>query len=330
MLGAETNQLNMELRRFARSAAILVRMAEPFLVVILCFGIYFALTLMGMKMAVILVAAVVFYRAVSLLTQLQGAYQNLVVHENFVQRVMTKINSAEEAREHRFGAQLVNLDCKIHFEKVSFKFDERTVLDDISIDIPARKFTSIVGPSGSGKSTLIDLITGLYRPQDGHVEIDGIPMDNADIRDWRQKIGYVPQELSLFNDTVFANVALKDSNVTEEDVKRALRQAGAWQFVSILSNGIYAQVGERGTQLSGGERQRISLARALLGRPQLLILDEPTTALDPDTEREICLTLSELSGELTVLAVSHQPALMEVADVVYRLTNGVVSFEASV
>jgi len=329
MLEAETSQLNLELRRFAVSAAILIRMAEPLLVVILCFGIYFALTLLGMKMAVILVAAVAFYRAVSLLTQLQSAYQNLVVNENFVQRVMTKIHSADEAREHAFGSEIVNLEREIRFDDVSFKFGEGPVLQGISIEIPARKFTSIVGPSGSGKSTLIDQITGLYRPDRGHIEIDDVPLDSADIRDWRRKIGYVPQELNLFNDTIFANVALKDPNVTEQDVERALRQAGAWRFVSALSDGIHAQVGERGTQVSGGERQRISLARALLGHPQLLILDEPTTALDPDTEREICATLKELSGTLTVLAVSHQPALMEIADVVYRLTNGVISSEAS-
>lgn len=325
MLEAEAGELNKALRLYALSAAALMRLGEPLLVVILSLGIFSALTLLGMKMAVILVAAVAFYRAISLLTQLQGAYQNFVVNENFVHRVMTKIREASDACEPRFGSKVVDLKREIRVENLSFFYGDRPVLRDVSIQIPARKITSIVGPSGSGKTTLIDLITGLSQPDAGRILIDDTPLADADVRRWRQRMGYVPQELTLLNDTILANVTLNDPEITEEEVKTALRLAGAWKFVDALPDGMHAQVGERGTQLSGGERQRISLARAILRDPQLLILDEPTTALDPQTEQEICQTLRGLAGRLTILAVSHQPALTQIADVVYRLSDGEVT-----
>ena len=135
-------------------------------------------------------------------------------------------------------------------------------------------------------------------------------------------IGYVPQETLLLHDTVMRNVALGDPGLGEKDVERALRAAGAWDFVRNLPGGLHGTVGERGGKLSGGQRQRIAIARALVHDPALLILDEATSGLDPVSEEGICRTLRGLRGKLTILAISHQPAMVGVADRVYRIRDG--------
>jgi ATP-binding cassette subfamily C protein len=135
-------------------------------------------------------------------------------------------------------------------------------------------------------------------------------------------IGYVPQETLLLHDSVFVNVTLGDEKLKSEDVEGALRDAGAWDFVQELPEGLFTVVGERGLKLSGGQRQRIAIARALVHEPRLLILDEATTALDPENEAGICVTLRKLKGKLTILAISHQPAILGAAERAYRLEDG--------
>ena len=135
-------------------------------------------------------------------------------------------------------------------------------------------------------------------------------------------IGYVPQESWLLHDTVLNNVTLGDTKIDAEDAIDALQAADAWDFVQAMPYGINSTVGERGYKISGGQRQRSALARALVHEPKLLILDEATTALDPESEKGICNTLSQLRGSLTILAISHQAAVLEVADQAYRLQDG--------
>jgi ATP-binding cassette subfamily C protein len=160
------------------------------------------------------------------------------------------------------------------------------------------------------------------RPDAGEVYIDGVPLGDIDLREWRQLIGYVPQETLMLHDSVAKNVSLGDPNLTPEDIERALRDAGAWEFVSELPDGVECSVGERGMRLSGGQRQRIAIARALIHGAKLLVFDEATTALDPDSEAFVLAAIESLRGRATVLAISHQPALMGVADRIYRITDG--------
>jgi ATP-binding cassette subfamily C protein len=163
---------------------------------------------------------------------------------------------------------------------------------------------------------------GLLQPQEGQVWIDDLPLSSVDITRWRRMIGYVPQETILLNDSVMRNVTLGSPGLKEEDVENALRAAGAWDFVAALPQGLHTSVGERGGKLSGGQRQRIAIARALVHKPSLLILDEATSGLDREHEASICDTLRQLRGKLTVLAVSHQPALVTAADQAYRVQDG--------
>ena len=176
-----------------------------------------------------------------------------------------------------------------------------------------------MGGSGSGKTTLVDLITGLLQPQAGEVRIDGVPLDEIDLSSWRRMIGYVPQEHLLIHDSVSVNVTLGDPAVGTEEVVRALKDAGAWDFVSSLPEGIDASVGERGSRFSGGQQQRIALARALLHRPRLLILDEATSGLDPASEDAVWAAVQRLRGSTATVAISHQAALTSVADRIYEI-----------
>ena len=147
-------------------------------------------------------------------------------------------------------------------------------------------------------------------------------MQDVDVRAWRGMIGYVPQETFLFHDTIMANVTLGDDEISRARVEGALRRAGAWEFVAALPESLDSVVGERGARLSGGQRQRIAIARALIRDPALLILDEATTALDPETEAGIAATMRRLTGKVTVLSISHQPAMKRAADIVYRIDGG--------
>jgi ATP-binding cassette subfamily C protein len=184
--------------------------------------------------------------------------------------------------------------------------------------------TVVTGPSGAGKTTIADLIVGLIRAQAGSVLIDDVPIEAVDLGRWRAMIGYVPQDALLMHDSIAVNVTLGDPEIPAADVVAALRAAGAQEFVSALPNGIDTVVGERGLRLSGGQRQRIALARALVRKPALLILDEATTALDPDTEAGICETFRQLRGAVTILAICHQSSLIEIADSVYRVDDGAI------
>jgi ATP-binding cassette subfamily C protein len=196
------------------------------------------------------------------------------------------------------------------------------VLKGLNAHIPAGSFVAVHGESGSGKTTFADLVVGLHRPTEGRILVDGFPLGELDLGSWRRCIGYVPQELLLFSESIFLNVTLGDPAYSREDAETALRLAGAWDFVRAKPGGLDHPMGDRGTMVSGGQRQRIALARALVGRPSLLILDEVTTALDPDTELAICNTLKSLTSQVTILAISHQEAMRNAASQVLVLRHG--------
>jgi ATP-binding cassette subfamily C protein len=322
VLQLETNRLNKALRKQVFSKEALGALQEPMITAFLAMGLYAAMILFGLSLATVTVLVFLLARLMSQLGKVQRQYQKMIISESAYWSLQDKIKEANQERETVLGSRIPSLNQAIQFDNVSFGYGQTIILHDISINIAARSFTVFVGPSGAGKTTAVDLITGLFRPQQGEIFIDKIPMAQIDLRSWRQMIGYVPQETLLLHDTVFVNVCLGDQGINEEDVKYALQAAGAWEFVNAMPQGMHSTVGERGGKLSGGQRQRIAIARALVHRPKLLILDEATSALDSGSEMAIARTLQKLRGKLTIIAISHQPALVKAADRAYHLQDG--------
>ncbi|HNH52504.1 MAG TPA: ATP-binding cassette domain-containing protein, partial [Nitrosomonas sp.] len=234
----------------------------------------------------------------------------------------TAAEDARAAAERATGTITPTLQQGISLRHAAFDYDRKPIFQDLNIEIPIKSFTAVIGSSGVGKSTLLDLLCGLAEPKSGEILIDGVPLHNIDLRQWRHLIGYVSQDTVLLHDTILNNTLVGAPALTIEDAERALKQAGAWDFISSFPEGIQTVVGERGGMLSGGQRQRIAIARALAHQPLLLLLDEPTSALDPQSEQLICETLKKLAEDYTIVAVSHQPAVINAADRVFILSNG--------
>jgi ATP-binding cassette, subfamily C, bacterial len=300
---------------------------EPIILICIGVGTYFAATFASIPLAELLVMALLLVRTVMVIGRVQEDLQAVSVSESGYWSIYDAIEEAKAAQEETSVGRAPTLKSGIELRDVSMAFGAKRVIDHASFKIPAGEVTAIIGASGAGKTTLVDLILGLHQPTTGQILIDGEPLAAVDVLKWRMMVGYVPQELLLYHDSIMANVTLGEPSFTREDVERALKQAGAWNFVSALSDGIDHVVGERGGLLSGGQRQRIAMARALIHRPQLLILDEATSALDPATEAEIVRNVRELSDQsgITVLSISHQPAWMTVADKVIRVQDGIVA-----
>jgi ATP-binding cassette, subfamily C, bacterial len=322
LLGFEIEELRRASRNSILSRETLVHAQEPIIVVFLAIGLWFFYVNQRVPLEELLVMAFLFQRTASRIGDLQRAYQSIAVSREFYVGLIDKIAEADVASESPPDGHETDLISGISFRNVSFSYGDHNVLDNISMDIPAGKLTTLFGPSGSGKTTAIDLLLGFYDADEGEISVDGQPISDMNIRSWRQKIGYVPQELFLFHESILHNLTLGDSRYSEEDARLALQRAGAWNFVTQQQNGMKTIVGERGARLSGGQRQRIAIARALIRNPRLLVLDEPTTALDPATELEICKTLKELGSDVTIVAISHQRAIAEVADNLIQLSGG--------
>lgn len=322
LLESETRRLNRALQHEVLSKEMMRALQEPLLVASLAAGLYLALTYWGLPLPRLIVLGVLFTRVLSSLNKIQREYQKMTPCESAFWSLRATIERSEAERETGNGGETARLQTAIAFRNVSFSYGDQPVLRQVSLSIPAGRLTVMIGPSGAGKTSLVDLVIGLIRPQAGEVWIDELPLQAVDLKRWRQVVGYVPQETLLLHDSVLVNVTLGDPALTPAEVETALRLAGAWEFVAAMPEGMLTSVGERGSRLSGGQRQRVAIARALVHAPQLLILDEATASLDPDSEAAICATVRGLRGQMTVLAISHQPALLEVADRVYRLQGG--------
>lgn len=327
VLNEETEQLRSALKREALGTAALESAQEPMFALVIAAGIWVALVQFDIEMATATFLVLVLANLLKQVGKVQKQYQRLITYDSAYWSLMDTIEQAEQAAESQSGTRVPLLERDIELDGVSFSYGEHDILGNVDLRILAGELTCLVGESGSGKTTITDLVMGLVRPTAGAVRVDGIDLLEVDLAEWRREIGYVPQENLLLHSSVRRNVTLGDDTVADAEVERALRAAGAWPFIEQLPERLDTVVGERGTRISSGQRQRIMIARALLWHPRLLILDEATSSLDPDSDRAIAETLRELAGELTVLVVAHHSALTELADRVYRIERGGVARE---
>src|SRR5271170_6325335 len=291
-------------------------------------GIIFAsLQILNVAPASILLLLAVFTRLFPRLaagqSQLQSFLGELPAFENLMTIYAECLANAEVPSTAVSGPALAH---EIRLERVGFRYDSDRplVLRDLSLTIAAGKVTAIVGSSGAGKSTVADLVNGLLPPLTGRVLMDGAELTPQSARAWRRHVGYVAQDTVLFHDTVRANLRWAKPEASEEEMRESLSLAAA-EFVFALPQGLDTTVGDRGMLLSHGQRQRIALARALLRKPGLLILDEATSSLDLDNEKRILDAIEQLQGRTTVLLVAHRLSAIQRAEMIYVIDNGSVA-----
>jgi ATP-binding cassette subfamily C protein len=293
-------------------------------VIILSLILYVSFQILSISTAGVLLLLFLFARAMPKLSNIQQNFQSSINMMPSFSRVMELQKRCEEAAEteiQRYGK--IDIGNGIRFKKVSFSYDANSpVIKDLDITIKAGQTTAIVGPSGAGKTTIADLLMGLIIPNEGSILIDGKEFAPERMKVWREQIGYVPQDTFLFNDTLRGNLSWAKPDAKEEEINQSLKFAAAEEFISGLPKGLDTILGDRGVLLSGGERQRIALARALLRKPTLLILDEATSSLDSENEKRIQNAIEKLHGQMTILVISHRLSTIRGADVIHVIEEG--------
>ncbi len=211
---------------------------------------------------------------------------------------------------------------EISIKNINFKYEDETVLKDFSLQIPKGKTIALVGQSGSGKSTIANLLTRFYDVVDGEITIDKTDIKNINLQSLRALMGLVTQDSILFNDTIKANISLGKLDATDDEIIEALKIANAFEFVNELPNGIYTNIGDSGNKLSGGQKQRLSIARAVLKNPPIMILDEATSALDTESEKLVQIALENMMQNRTSIVIAHRLSTIQKADEIVVMKKG--------
>ena len=265
---------------------------------------------------------VMLYSIINPLKDFSKASYNIPKGLASMERVDKILKAENTIKEPANAKHISAFEHQIEFRHVSFRYGEQWVLRDINLVIPKGKTIALVGQSGSGKSTLVDLIPRYYDVQQGEVLIDGINVKDLGIHDLRQLIGNVNQEAILFNDSFIGNITFGVDHATQEQVEQAARIANAHEFIMQSEHGYDTNIGDRGGRLSRGQRQRVSIARAILKNPPILILDEATSALDTESERLVQDALERLMKTRTTVAIAHRLSTIKNADEICVLHEG--------
>jgi subfamily B ATP-binding cassette protein MsbA len=267
---------------------------------------------------------VILYSVINPLKEFSKAFYNVPQGLASMDRIDMILKAENNITDPKNPKELKGFNEGIEFKNVSFKYknSDVLVLRNINLSVPKGKTVALVGQSGSGKSTLVDLVPRYHDVLEGQILIDGKDVREVGIRDLRSLIGNVNQEAILFNDTIFNNITFGVENATQEEVEAAAKIANAHDFIMETENGYQTMIGDRGGRLSGGQRQRLSIARAILKNPPILILDEATSALDTESERLVQEALERLMKSRTTIAIAHRLSTIKNADEICVMHEG--------
>jgi ATP-binding cassette, subfamily B, bacterial MsbA len=264
----------------------------------------------------------VFTQLLDPLKKLSQIFYNIQKGSASIDRINKILEATNTITEIENPIAIAAFKKSIEFKNVSFSYNERQILNNINLVIPYGKTVAIVGESGSGKSTLVDLIPRFHDAQQGEVLIDGIDIKNYAIKDVRALMGVVSQEPILFNETISNNIALAQTNASDAEITAAATIANAHNYIIQKENGYDTNIGDRGNKLSGGEKQRLTIARAVLKNPPILILDEATSSLDTQSEKVVQEALNNLMNNRTCVVIAHRLSTVQAADLIIVLSKG--------
>jgi subfamily B ATP-binding cassette protein MsbA len=238
------------------------------------------------------------------------------------QRVFDVLEVTNEITNKENAIKKGTFDDKIAIKNINFRYEDENVLKDFSLEVNKGQTVALVGQSGSGKSTIANLLTRFYDVNEGTITIDGIEIKDLNLHSLRGLIGLVTQDSILFNDTIKANIALGKPDATDDEIIEALKIANAFEFVTELPKGIYTNIGDSGNKLSGGQKQRLSIARAVLKNPPIMILDEATSALDTESEKFVQIALENMMQNRTSIVIAHRLSTIQKADLIVVMKKG--------
>ena len=245
------------------------------------------------------------------------------------ERVFSLLEQENTIINHPNAIKKTTFETSISIQNINFKYEEENVLKNFSLQIPKGKTVALVGQSGSGKSTIANLLTRFYDVQEGTIKIDGVDIKDINLMSLRDLTGLVTQDSILFNDTIKANILLAKLDATDEEIIDALKIANAYEFVQYLPDGIYTNIGDGGGKLSGGQRQRLSIARAVLKNPPIMILDEATSALDTESEKFVQVALENMMQNRTSIVIAHRLSTIQKADLIVVMQKGEIVEQGS-
>lgn len=325
-LRATLEKMKTDNINYVRNSTIGTALFQVASVIGLSLFIYVALVRFNLSLAEIVVLLLVFMRIAPRFMDMQMQAQQVLINlpaYASMRDMQARFDAEREPASVESDAKL-SLDIGLNIRNVSFAYEAggKPVVSDVTFGLPAGKVTALIGPSGSGKSTLADMLLGLLEPSEGKILADGVEINGANRRRWRDQVAYVPQDVFLLHDTIASNLRLAAPQASDEELWAALRAAHGADFVERLELKLDTVVGDRGVRLSGGERQRIALARALLRKPLLLILDEATSALDWQNQSLIAKSIDGLRGSMTILTIAHRPSMIAFADWVVAIEAG--------
>jgi ATP-binding cassette subfamily B protein len=259
------------------------------------------------------------YRLLPSINRIITGYNSLIYYHKSIDIIDEELKITQE----NFAGKAVKFNHAIELTGVNFSYQKKPVLENITLTILKGEKIAFIGKSGSGKSTLVDLIIGLNQPNVGKIKIDNIVLDESNLQNWRAQIGYIPQQVYLFDGTILDNVCF-GRELDSALLEKVLKQANIFDFLQ-TKQGIDTLVGEGGIQLSGGQKQRVAIARALYGQPEILVLDEATSALDDETEKKIMSEIYQISQDKTLIIIAHRLSTIKECGVVYKIKNQTIS-----